>query len=87
MTGAYIPANGSCSITLSIDSATSSTYTNTIPAHALTTGPAGSNAASVSAALTVTAPSKSGGGGLGWLDLSLLGGVLLLTRRRWRPAA
>jgi serine protease len=87
MTGAYIPGNGSCSITLTVESATASTYGNTIAAHALSTGPAGSNAASASATLTVTAPSKSGGGGLGWLDLSLLGSVLLVTRRRWRPSA
>jgi serine protease len=87
MTGAYIPGNGSCSITLTVESATASTYGNTIAAHALSTGPAGSNAASASATLTVTAPAKSGGGGLGWLDLSLLGSVLLVTRRRWRPSA
>jgi hypothetical protein len=83
MSGAYIPANGSCNITLTVDSAAPATYTNTIAAHALSTGPAGSNASSVSATLTVTAPAKSGGGGsLGWLDLTALCSVLLLTRGR-----
>ncbi|HEX3847148.1 MAG TPA: S8 family serine peptidase, partial [Steroidobacteraceae bacterium] len=86
MTGAYIPAKGSCSITLSVESATATSYTNTIAAHALSTGPAGSNAAAVSATLTVTAPAKSGGGSLGWLDLSALGGAFLLARGR-RPRA
>ena len=40
MAGANIPANGSCTMTLSVMSATAGSYTNTIAANALSTGPA-----------------------------------------------
>jgi len=69
------------------------TYTNTIAANALMTGPAGGNAVPTSASLTVTAASSSasstgsgggGGGGCGgsldWLDIMLVTGVLLVVR-------
>jgi hypothetical protein len=88
LAGAAIPDNGSCAVTLSVKSATAGNYTNTIAAHALSTGPAGSNAASASASLTVTAPGKSGGGGAwDWLDMMFVVGVLLAGRRhaRGRP--
>jgi hypothetical protein len=81
MTDANIPAEGSCVITLSVKSAASGTYSNTIAAKALSTGPAGSNSAVSSASLTVTAPSKSGGGGLDWWDTMFVVGVLLAGRR------
>jgi len=82
MADANIPANGSCSMTMSVMSATAGSYTNSIAANALSTAPAGSNAASAtSASLTVTAPSKSGGGGMDWLDMMFVAGVLLATRR------
>jgi hypothetical protein len=81
MAGANIPADGSCSITLSVKSASSGTYTNVIAAKALSTGPAGSNSATSSAPLTVTAPAKSGGGGLDWWDTMFVVGVLLAGRR------
>ena len=86
MKDAYIPANGSCTITLSVDSASTGTYTNSIAAHALSTGPGGDNTASATATLTVTAPAKSGGGGsLGWLEVAVLTAILttsLAARRR-----
>jgi serine protease len=81
MAGANIPANGSCSMTLSVKSATAGTYTNSIAANALSTGPAGSSSAGASASLTVTAPTKSGGGELDWLDMMFVVGVLLAGRR------
>jgi hypothetical protein len=83
---ANIPANGSCSMTMSVTSASAGSYTNSIAANALMTGPAGGNSASAAAAsLTVTAPvpSKGGGGGgeMDWLDMMFVAGVLLATRR------
>ena len=89
MAGANIPANGSCTMTLSVMSATAGSYTNSIAANALSTGPAGSNAAGASASLTVTAPapSKSGGGDLDWLDMMFVTGVLLAGRRHGRRRA
>jgi serine protease len=83
LTGADIPPNGSCSITLSVKSATSGAYASAIASKALSTGPAGGNAAAVSASLTVTAPAgKSGGGELDWLDMMFVAGVLLVGRRQ-----
>jgi serine protease len=90
MAGANIPAKGSCSITLSVKSATAGSYTNSIAAHALSTAPAGGNtAAAASASLTVVVPAKSGGGGSwDWWDTMLVAGVLLAGRRYGRrPAA
>jgi serine protease len=81
LAGANIPAAGSCSITLSVKSATSGTYSNAVAAKALSTGPAGSNSSGSSASLTVIAPSKSGGGGLDWWDTMFVVGVLLAGRR------
>jgi serine protease len=81
LTGAVVPANGSCAITLSVSSATAGTYTSNIAANALTTGPAGGNTATATAALTVAAPSH-GGGALDWLDLTFIAGVLLAGRRK-----
>jgi hypothetical protein len=92
LSGADIPAAGACNITLSVNSATPGTYTNTIAANALMTGPAGGNAVPVSASLTVTAAtsggssaggSSTGGGGggdLDWLDIMLVTGILLVVR-------
>ena len=56
LTGAIIPANGSCTVTLPVSSSTAGTYTNSIPANALTTGPAGGNTATATASVTVSAP-------------------------------
>jgi hypothetical protein len=83
MAGANIPANGSCTITLSVKSAAAGDYTNPIAANALSTGPGGGNSAGATASLTVTAPSKSGGGGdLDWWDMMFVAGVLLAGRRQ-----
>jgi len=79
MAGANIPAKGSCSITMSVESPAAGNYANTIAAHALSTGSAGGNSAGTSASLTVTAP--SGGGALDWLDMMFVVGVLLAGRR------
>jgi serine protease len=85
MAGANIPANGSCTMTLTVMSATAGTYANPIAANALATGPAGGSSGTASASLTVTAPAgKSGGGGLDWLDMMFVAGVLLAGRRQIR---
>jgi serine protease len=81
MAGADIPAKGNCSITVSVKSATAGDYTNTIAVNALSTAPAGGNATSATASLTVNAPSGGGGGALDWWDMMLGVGVLLAGRR------
>jgi hypothetical protein len=81
MAGANIPANGNCSMTMSVKSATAGSYANAIAANALSTASAGGNSASTLTSLTVTAPSKSGGGALDWLDMMFVVGVLLAARR------
>ena len=80
LSGATIPASGSCSITLTVSSGTAGSYPNTIAAKALATTPAGGNATAATATLTVTAPSGGGGGALDWLDIMLVTGVLLVGR-------
>ena len=56
LTGAVIPANGSCSITVPVASAAVGTYTSNIAVNALTTGPAGGSTATATATLTVVTP-------------------------------
>ena len=81
LTGANIPANGSCNIAFSVQSASAATYTNTFASNALMTGPAGGNTVAATATLTVTAAGGSGGGGsMDWLDIMLATGVLLVVR-------
>jgi serine protease len=90
LSGANIPANGSCDVSFSVTTATDGAYMASIPANALMTGPAGSNAAPASATLTVTpaasgptgAASGGGGGGgdLDWTDILLIAGVVLIAR-------
>jgi serine protease len=83
LSGAAIPASGSCTLTIAVTSATSGTFNNAVASNALTTTPAGGASAAVSASLTVTAPSKSGGGGdLDWWDMMFVAGVLLAGRRQ-----
>ena len=53
LTGATIPANGSCDVTVTVTSATAGSYTNTIPAGGVTTTNGGSNTTPTSATLTV----------------------------------
>jgi serine protease len=86
LSGAIIPANGSCIVTVSVSGSTAGTYTNPVAANALMTGPVGGNATASTAALTVNAPSPSGGGGgaLEWPDVLVLAGVLLVARGRTR---
>ncbi len=57
LTDANIPANSSCTVTVSVSSTAPGSYTNTVAANALMTGPAGGNAAAApSSTLTVTTP-------------------------------
>ena len=81
LSNANIPANGSCTITLAVQSAAAGVYSATVGAGALSTGPAGPNAAGASASLTVTAPSSHGGGRVDWWDTLFVVGVLLAGRR------
>jgi hypothetical protein len=81
LVGANIPANGSCTMTLSVQSATAGNYANAIAVNALSTGPAGGNTAGATASLSVTAPSKGGGGAIDWWDMMFVVGVLLAGRR------
>ncbi len=83
LSGATIPANGSCTIDVPVNSVSAGSYASVIPAQALSTVPAGGNRASASATLTVTAPSGGGGGALEGLDLLCLGAVLLAGRLKW----
>ncbi len=87
ISGAVVPANGSCSVTAPIESASAGTYAITIAPNALVTGPAGGNTAGATTSLTVTSPS-GGGGALGWLALLGLGilGLLRLASQRRRRA-
>ncbi len=87
LTGANIPASGSCNLSLNVKSAMTGAYLTSIPSNTLLTAPAGGNTAPASATLTVTAATvsvtttKSGGGGsLDWLDIMLVTGVLLVVR-------
>jgi serine protease len=81
-----IPASGSCTITVSVSSGTTGTYTNSIAVGALTSAQGASNTAAAAGSLTVTAASH-GGGALDWLDLTFVAGVLLAARRKllWNP--
>jgi serine protease len=92
LAGANIPAKGSCTLTLSVKSASAGDYINAIAANALSTGPAGGNSASASAdltvAVTVAAPpppsGKSGGGAVDGWDMMFVAGVLLAGRRKMK---
>ena len=83
ITGAVVPANGSCSVTAPVESASAGTYAIAIGPNALVTGPAGANTAGATTSLTVTAPS-GGGGALGWPALLGLGLLGVAARRRPR---
>jgi serine protease len=88
LSGANIPANGTCDVSFGVTSTTVGTYSASIAANALVTGPAGNNAAPASATLDVKAASSSltpaagsgGGGALDWMDILLIAGVLLIAR-------
>ena len=81
LTNANIPANGSCAITIPVESAQAGSYSETAAVGDLTTAPAGYNTAGASASLTVTAPSGGGGGEWDWWDSLFVVGVLLAGRR------
>jgi serine protease len=88
LNNAIIPAQGSCTVTFGVQSATAGAYSSDIAVGALSTGPAGSNVEATTASLTVTAAvaatSGSGGGGGGeidWLDILFVTGLLLACRR------
>ena len=83
LSSARILANGSCTITVPVNSASAGSYVSVISAQALSTVPAGGNSADASATLTVIAPSSGGGGALGWVELLIIGGVLLARRLKW----
>jgi len=59
LSGGTIPASGSCTVTVTVTSATVGTYVNTIAAGGLLTV-IGANTAAATATLTVTAPSLKG---------------------------
>jgi serine protease len=87
LSNANIPAGDSCSISMSVKSATAASYPVSDAAGSLVTGPAGSNTAAASTTLTVTAPAaaKSGGGGdLDVFDILLVTGVVLVARGKLR---
>jgi len=81
LTNANIPANGSCVITIPVESKLAGSYTESAAVGDLTTAPAGHNTAGASASLTVTAPSGGGGGEWDWWDNLFIVGVLLAGRR------
>jgi hypothetical protein len=80
--GAIVPASGSCAVMIPVQSAAAGSYTYTVAANDFVTAPAGNNSAASSATLSVVAPSKSGGGALGWPELVVGAGILLASRRR-----
>ncbi|MGO9514987.1 MAG: S8 family serine peptidase [Steroidobacteraceae bacterium] len=56
LSDANIPVNGSCTVTVSVSGSAVGSYTNSIAANALMTGPAGGNSATASSTLMVTTP-------------------------------
>ena len=93
LSNAIIPAQGSCSITVSVQSAAAGNYASSIAVGDLSTGPGGSNSAAATASLTITGATASspsggtsgggGGGSLDWLDILLLAGATLACRAVW----
>ena len=80
LAGATIPANGACTVTVNVTSATAGNYVNSIPAGGVTTTNGGSNAAAATANLAVLnqptiakafAPSAVGAGGRSLLSITL----------------
>ncbi|HUY84306.1 MAG TPA: hypothetical protein VMU86_07000, partial [Steroidobacteraceae bacterium] len=80
ITGAVIPVNGNCSVTIPVESASAGSYTISVGPGALSTGPAGPNADTATASLSVT--SSHGGGAVGWPTLLVGAAVLVAVRRR-----
>jgi hypothetical protein len=90
LSGATLPASGSCTIVVTVSSSTAGTYTDTIAAGAISTTPAAANTTAAAATLTVSASGSSGDGGMTWMDLLLAAGFLgarpLLARQRSHAA-
>jgi len=84
LSGATLPASGSCTIVVTVTSSTAGTYTETIAAGALSTTPTAANTTAAAATLTVTAAGK-GGGRLTWLDLLAAAGLLAARSYRRAP--
>ena len=84
LSGAIIPADGSCTVTVPVQSAAPGSYSNAVAAGALSTASAGASTAPATATLTVTAPSKGGGALDGW-DALFVVGVILAGRRHRKP--
>jgi serine protease len=91
LAGAIIPENGSCTLSINVQSATDGTYVTSVASNDFLTGPAGGNTAPATASLTVsgsvagvtgTGGSSGGGGGgsMDWMDIMLIAGVLLVVR-------
>jgi hypothetical protein len=92
VSNAIIPAQGNCTVSVDVQSATAGSYALNIAAGDLNTGPAGANAGPASATLTVTGTTSStagassgaghgGGGEIDWLDIMFVTGLLLACRR------
>ena len=81
LNNANIPAGGSCTLRIPVQSTTAGSYTASVAANALTSGPAGSNSEAAAATLTVTGPGNHGGGAVDGWDILFLVGVLLAGRR------
>jgi len=87
LSNANIPAAASCVVTFSVKAGAAGSYNAEVAAQALLTAPAGGNADTSTAPLTVTAPAGGGGGGaVTWLEL-LSAGLLLCARVRGRGRA
>jgi hypothetical protein len=84
LNNANIPADGSCTVNVPVQSAAPGSFVNTVSAKALSTGPGGANAQPISATLNVVAPARGGGGELDWWDTLFAVGVLLAGRRYGR---
>jgi serine protease len=81
LSGAILPAAGSCVVLLELQAAGVGSYPVTVPPAALTTAPAGPSVAAASANLVVVAPAGGGGGALQWPGLILGAAGLWLLRR------
>ena len=96
VSNAIVPAQGSCTVSVDVQSATAGSYALNIAAGDLSTGPAGTNAAPAPATLTVSGTTSAsagagasassgaghgGGGEIDWLDIMFVTGLLLACRR------
>ncbi len=80
LSGATIPASSSCTVTVTVGSATTGNYSNSIGAGAVKYAPSGSATAAATGTLTVTR-NGGGGGALDWIDILGAAGLMLALRR------